>query len=481
MTYTSIEFFIFVIITCFVYYLTGHLLKGRFQWCVLLAGSAYFYSLLIRNTSSLLILFSSILVSYIGGIAVQKNWKELTRRIILTLSIVCVLCPFVLIKFNGTLIDFPSSIAVPVGISFYSLQLISYICDCFRKKIVAQTNFPKHMLFTIFFPHIIQGPIPRYDSLGKQLFARHTYNSETFMHGIQKIIYGMFLKFMIADKAAVFVNHVFDGYDMYVGGYVIVAAVLYSFQLYTDFYSCTLISQGTALLFGIHLSDNFKHPYFSTSVKEFWRRWHISLSTWLKDYVYIPLGGARKGKARRYLNILITFLISGLWHGSSMNFIVWGGIHALYQIIEECTKGIENKLYPKMGISQDSLAYRIIKNVTTFSLVTIAWIIFRAKSLTVGIRMIKNMFGYYNPWSMFGMELFGAGLDYYDFSVLQTCIVVLVAVSYLQEKGISLHTWFQKQHLIIRWFLYILVIVFIWIFGSYGYGFNAQDFIYGGF
>ena len=481
MNYTTIEFYIFIIIVCFIYYLAGLLFKGRFQWCVLLAGSVYFYFQVVKDTGSLCLLSFSIIVSYVSGLVCQKELNRLFRRAVFLAGIVLTVFPLLLIKFNGTWINVKSNIVPPIGISFYTLQLIAYICDCYRRTIAAQTNFLKHVLFTIFFPHIIQGPIPKYDKLSEQLFSFHSYNSDLFMHGVQKIIYGFFLKLMIADKAAIFVNNVFDGKIEFVGGYIIIAAILYSFQLYTDFYSCTLLSQGVALMFGIHLSENFRHPYFALSIKDFWRRWHISLSTWLRDYIYIPLGGGHEGKFRKYLNICITFLISGLWHGNTMQFLVWGGMHAVYQIMGECAKEAENKIYRKIGIGQKSAAYRIMKTVTTFSLVTLAWIIFRAKSLTAGIVMIKNMFSYYNPWALFGMELFDAGLDRFDFVVLQNSILVLFVISYLQEKGISLHVWLQKQHLIIRWCIYIIGIVSIWIFGTYGYGFNAQDFIYGGF
>lgn len=481
MNYTTIEFYIFLIIVCLIYYLVGILFSGRFQWCVLLAGSIYFYYQVVKDNSSFIFLSLSIIVSYAGGLLCQKELRKPLKRVVFVLSIVLVVSPLLLIKLNGARISFKTNIIAPIGISYYTLQLIAYICDCYRKDVAAQTNLLKHVLFTIFFPHIIQGPIPKYERLREQLFSHHSYDSDLFMHGIQKIIYGFFLKLMIADKAAVFVNYVFDGKNVLVGGYIFIAAILYSFQLYTDFYSCTLLSQGAALMFGISLSENFKHPYFSLSIKDFWRRWHVSLSTWLRDYIYIPLGGGKRGKLRKYINIFITFSISGLWHGNSMQFFVWGGMHALYQVIGECTKETKEKIYQKLGIRQNSVAYRVIRIVTTFSLVTIAWIIFRAKSLKAGLIMIRNVFGYYNPWTIFGVELFDAGLDYYDFDVLRTCIVALIGISYLQERGISLHKWLQEQHLVIRWCIYIIVIVSIWVFGTYGYGFNAQDFIYGGF
>lgn len=481
MSYVAIEFFVFVIIVCLLYYVVGLLFKGRFQWCVLLAGSIFFYALSIKSIRSLLVLAIPIIVSYVGGRILQREWKNnSSKKILLFFSIFLVLAPLLIVKVSDTLPIFHKSIIGPIGISFYTLQLIAYLCDCYKQKIVAQINPLKHILFVIFFPYIMQGPITRYEEMGVQLFQGHRYHSDTFMHGIQKILFGVFLKLMIADKAALFINNVFDGSGAFVGGFIFIATLLYSIQLYTDFYSCTLICQGVALTLGIKLPENFNHPYLSTSIKDFWRRWHISLGSWLRDYVYIPLGGSRKGKARKYLNIMITFLLCGFWHGNALQYIVWGGIHASFLIIGDCLSGIKEKAYLKIGIKPDSVAYKLVKWVGTFILVSIPRIIFRAKDLETGIMIIRNMFRY-NPWSVFGLQLFDAGLDYRDFGILLLSLIALFVISYLQERGVSLHQWLQRQHLIIRWCIYIFVIVSFWVFGTYGFGFNAQDFIYGGF
>ncbi len=482
MSYLALEFYIFVIIACLAYYAVGAIFKGRFQWCVLLAGSVFFYALVIRDAGSVAWLALPVAVSYAGGIAAHKyGERPRLKKIITAVSVILAAAPLITIKLNGTLFDLKTNPVAPIGLSFFTLQLIAYTADCGSGKIVPQKNPLKHLLFSTFFPYIIQGPIPRYEFMKDQLFGSHRYDSEKVMHGVQKIIFGFFLKYMIADKAAGFVSLVFDGDGSMVGSCIILAAVLYAFQLYTDFYSCTLICQGVALLFGIRLPENFGRPYLSLSIKDFWRRWHISLSTWLRDYIYIPLGGSRKGRARKYVNLIVTFLVSGFWHGNYLQFIVWGGVHAIYQMIGDCTHAVKEKAYEAAGVARDSMLYKSVKRLGTFILVTAAWILFRAKDLETGIRLIRDAFRYYNPWRIFGARFFELGMDYREFGLLGLSLLILGAVSRAQEKGVSLHERFREQHLIIRWAVYICAIVFIWVFGTYGFGFNAQDFIYGGF
>lgn len=370
---------------------------------------------------------------------------------------------------------------IPVGLSFYSMQVIAYLVDIYRGKSEPQKNIFKYGLFISFFPIVIQGPISRYDQLGEQLFQGHSYDNKRFMGGVQLIIWGFFLKYLIADKASVFVNAVFNNYSAYSGMFIFIAAVLYSIQLYTDFWSCVTMSQGVAELFGIEIIDNFNHPYFSTSIKEFWRRWHISLSSWLRDYVYIPLGGNRKGKLRKNINLVITFAVSGLWHGGSWRYLCWGLMHAGYQIAGDILNGPKNFIFNRISLYEGTRTRKFIETIITSFLVMIAWIIFRAESLKAGLKMIISMFTKWNPWILFDNSLFRLGLSQKEFEVLFLAIILLIIVSALQEKGIKLREWFSKQNTAIRWIIYLCAIWSIWIFGTYGFGFNAADFIYGGF
>ncbi len=372
------------------------------------------------------------------------------------------------------------SLIVPIGLSFYSLQLIAYLVDIYKGKIKAQTNLFRFYVFSSFFPQIIQGPIPRYEQLEADLEKEHTFDSDEFVKGFMLIIWGFFLKYMIADKAGVFVDNVFDNYNLYSGAYILTAGILYSFQLYADFMSCTTISQGVAEVFGIHLPDNFNHPYFSDSIRDFWRRWHMSFSFWLRDYIYIPLGGNRKGILRKYLNVIITFAVSGLWHGGSYKFIAWGLLHAFYQVYETATDKFRNKLYVAFNMPKSSKFRKVFRSVWTFIWVMFGWIIFRADSLMHGLSMIKRIFVSFDPWTFTGDRLMGLGLDWKDWMVLILSLIILLYVSIKQEK-MNIRDRILKMRLLVRWAIYITAIVVVMVYGSYGMGFEAKDFIYGGF
>ncbi|WP_168356746.1 MBOAT family O-acyltransferase [Petralouisia muris] len=286
---------------------------------------------------------------------------------------------------------------------------------------------------------------------------------------------------MIADKSAIVVNTVFDSPEKYAGCYVLVAGILYSIELYADFLSCVTISQGVAKLFGIDLVNNFMQPYFSTSTKEFWRRWHISFSEWLRDYVYIPLGGSRKGKIPQYSNLILTFAVSGVWHGSGYKYLFWGLLHAAYQIVGNVTFGVKEKIYDFLKLSKQSGTRKMLQRMGCFFWVMLAWIIFRANNLKTGLQMIKSMFVIHNPWIFFNDELFSLGLEWKEWRVLLISIIILIYVSSRQESGLYLSEIILSRSIYVRWLLYVSIILSIMVFGTYGYGFDVHDFIYGGF
>lgn len=289
------------------------------------------------------------------------------------------------------------------------------------------------------------------------------------------------MKLMIADKTAIVVNEIFDNYYSYSGCDYLVAGVLYSVQLYADFLSCTSFAQGISALFGIKLSDNFKHPYFSISIKDFWRRWHITFSEWLRDYIYIPLGGNRKGRVRQKLNLIIVFAVSGLWHGPGVNYLCWGLMHGIYQIVGSATYYFRERVYQVLHIEEGNVIKKYNKIIWTFIFVMFAWIIFRAENLTIGIHMIRSIFNTHNIWALFDDSLLTLGLSWKEYVILGISIWIMKKVSSLQESGICIRDYILSQHIILRWIIYILAIAAIVTFGSYGYGFDQQAFIYGGF
>lgn len=457
----------------------------RLRWVVLLAGSAAFYILL--SGEGFPVLLFTLLLSYGAGLLLaflkERTQKPvLLQRIVLAVSIFLVMAPWFVIKNGSFLLGHTNwGLIVPLGISFYTLQIVSYLADVHSGRISAQKNPARYALFVLFFPQIVQGPIPRYAQLADQLYEGHLFDEKQFVKGMQLILWGFFLKFLIADRASIVVNVIFENPSQYQGSYVLVAAVLYSIELYADFLSCVTLSQGIAGLFGIGLTDNFLRPYFATSVNDFWRRWHISLSTWLRDYIYIPLGGSRKGKLRKYGNLIITFSFSGIWHGSGYKYLFWGMIYAVFQIVGELTAPIKRKCYQLFRLSEGSGMRRLIQCLGVFIWVTLAQIIFRADNLRSGLLMIKNLFSIWNPWILVDGSLLRLGLSGKEWFVLFLSVLTLFLVDCLQEKGCCIRDGILEKAVYVRWALYIAAILGIMIFGVYGYGYQTQDFIYGGF
>ena len=502
MSYTSIGYYLLLAVILLAYYIV----PGRIRWTVLLAGSLYFYWLLTGSPLLMGAFGAMILISYAFGLLIGRT----RSKIALAAGIILSAAPLVTSKLleiastsipgTGSAQDvlskagpaFPArllsgagllsggGLALPVGASFFTLQMIAYLADVYQGKVSAQKDPFRYALFISFFPQIIQGPIPRYAQLADQLFVPHKLSERNIMKGFHLIVWGFFLKFMIADKAGIIVDTVFSKPEVYKGMYVFVAGCLYSIQLYTDFMSCVFLSRGAARFMGIDVIDNFAQPYLAVSIRDFWRRWHISLSAWLRDYIYIPLGGSRRGKLFKYVNLTLTFIVSGIWHGGSVKFIFWGLLHAFYQIAGEFTIKARDKGYALLRIEKNSYLWHIIKSAGTFLLVMPAWIIFRARDLGTGLRMILSMATVHNYWIFWNNTLYTLGLGWKEWSVLKHSIIVLLAVSCLRTKY-SLSDMIMKQHLIVRWTILIGAILLIMIYGTYGFGYDAKAFIYGGF
>ena len=448
MSYTGLNYYLLTAVTLALY----AALPMRRRWMALLFGSLVFYVLAVREPLRLALFFLSILLSWGFGLLLGKYRERKAASWLLPLSLLLCAAPLLLPKADALLPE------------LWRLEGFRWILP----------------MGLSFFPQILQGPIPRWSELSPQLFEGHEITGKNLLEGLQLVLWGFFLKWMIADKAAIVVNQVFDSFPSYQGVYVFLAGILYSLQLYTDFLACVTLSQGVAQLFGISLTDNFRQPYFSRSIREFWQRWHISLSRWLKDYVYIPLGGNRKGTLRKYVNLLLTFLVSGLWHGGGVKFLVWGLMHAVYQIAASLIQRPRNRLYLALQMPEDSLPRRLLSTLGTCFWVMLAWIVFRADSLAQGLGMLRSLATVWNPWVWFDGSLLELGLPGKEWNVLLLSLAILFAVSVLQRK-LRLRDWINRQHLLIRWSIYLLAILAIYFMGTYGEGFRTQDFIYGAF
>jgi Predicted membrane protein involved in D-alanine export len=372
------------------------------------------------------------------------------------------------------------NLLLPLGISFYTLQVVGYCIDIYRGKYKPEKNIVKYALFVSFFPHILQGPIARYDMLGFQLYKEHNFNSREIKFGLELMIWGFFKKMVIADRAAILVNQVFNNYQDYAGFQILVASVFYTIQLYADFSGCVDIVTGASQIFGIKLSKNFNRPYFAKSIQDFWRRWHISLSSWFRDYLYITLGGNRKGTFCKYCNIIIVFLVSGFWHGVGFHYIIWGFMHGAYQVIGALLMPLRKWFIDKFEIDKTTFSYKLFQVLITFSLINFAWIFFRAESLNIAIKMIKSSFTTFNPWIFFDDSLFLLGLDQKDFHLVIISFLVLLIVSLLQRKY-KLREELEKQNVIFRVGIYVIAVFSVLYFGIYGPEYNASQFIYGQF
>lgn len=478
MTYLSITFYLFVAAAVLLYYI----LPLKYRWLVLLFGSLFFYWRAMGSGAGLAVILVTVMAAYGAGLLLER-WKN---KVILTGAVLLMVLPWLCVKNGNYILEIllhrnAVNWIVPVGISFYTLQVISYLADIYRGRIAAQKNPARFILYVMFFPQIVQGPIPRYDRLAHQLYDGHRFDERTVVGGFYRILWGFFLKLMIANQAARFVDCVYESYQIYVGCYVLVAGILYSIQLYADFAACISISKGVANLFGIELADNFHHPYLAVSVKDFWHRWHMSLSEWLKDYIYIPLGGSRKGRVRTYINLALTFLVSGIWHGAGMRFLVWGMIHAAYQIIGDLTRKIQRKAAKFLRLEESEGAALWIRRGWTFLCVMTAWILFRAESLTKGLKMLWSMFRVRNLWIFTNDSLLTMGLEWKEWVILGASVLILLVVSLKQEQGVSFSELIFRQPLYVRWVLYLAAAFGIMTFGGYGQGYDAQAFIYGGF
>ncbi len=428
------------------------------------------------------------LLSFFGAFAIEKSKKKSTLFIFVGVTAAALLlykcsdfgnvflrkC----LSLSGIDKDFSKmNFPAPLGLSYISFQVISYLADVYKGKVSPQKNFIKHFLYIIFFAKLVAGPIERAGDFFKQLELKAKFDIRNMQIGMLYMLYGFFMKMLLADRAAIFVNAIFDNYEQYSGWILFLAVALYSVQIYADFAGYSLIAFGTAKTLGITINPNFYQPYFSKSVGEFWKRWHISLSSWLKDYIYIPLGGNRKGKARTYVNLAVTFLASGFWHGSSLNFVVWGGLHALYQICGRLLKPLREKIAGWLKLGESSFLIGILQHIFTCVLVSFAWIFFRAKSLKDSLFFIKRLADIKNFFAANVKVLFDSGLNAKEWLVFIIALFVVFAIDFLREKT-DLADNFLKQNSAFKWISTILFALAIIVFGVYGGGYNAADFVY---
>lgn len=478
MLFNSLSFGIFLIIVFILYYLVPH----KYRWCFLLIASYAFYMNLHISYGFLLLMATAL--TYVLALAFEKADTTKSKRLCLLGGIVPLVLMLLFFKTAGPVINrlnslinagrldmqpITVSILLPAGISFYFFQSMGYLIDVYRGKIKAERHFGYYALFVSFFPQLLAGPIGRADSLLPQYKKERPFVYENVTYGLKLMTWGYFKKLVIADVFAGVVNNVYDHAQSYVGLVFIVTTVMFAIEIYCDFSGYSDIAIGCAKLFGVDLMTNFKSPYFSFSIKEFWSRWHISLSTWFRDYVYIPLGGNRVPKWRHCLNLMITFLISGFWHGSSLTYIVWGGLHGLLQIIETF-------IYPK---TRNGVEVKRRKHFwqlpVTFILVCFTWIFFRADSMQDAVWIISKLFwDASRPLSYIQTCINCLGVTLVAAIGMFLSVTILIAYDYAALKR-DVIAALSRRKAFVRWPVYVFFLLIIALFAPKGV---ATEFIY---
>ncbi|MBR5419796.1 MAG: MBOAT family protein [Lachnospiraceae bacterium] len=491
MLFNSLPFLIFFPIVILLYYIMPAKLR-RF-W--LLAASYFFY--MSWNPAYVLLILFSTVATYTAGRLMERREDKAYRKRVLAAVIIMNLAllfffkyfDFALSNLNHVLgifhlkkLESPFSLLLPVGISFYTFQSLGYAIDVYRGTVSAEKDFIDYALFVSFFPQLVAGPIERSKNLlsqVKEVSKRRLWNYDGMVSGFGMMLWGFFMKMCIADRVALLVDTVFNNIHAIGTFEALAGAAGFSVQIYADFAGYSAIAIGAARMMGFTLMENFNCPYFAESIAEFWRRWHISLSGWFRDYLYIPLGGNRKGKFRKYVNIMIVFLVSGLWHGSAWAFVLWGGLHGLYQIIGELTLPLRDKLHELLKTDRESFSFHLGKKVLTAVLAGLAWIFFRTRSLRLGLLFIRRMICHYDPWVLFDDSMYSWGLDFREVGILVFGVLLLFFVSLVREKkGCDIGNWLLTQGLVFRWLVFLGLITAVVVWGEYGIDFDSAQFIY---
>lgn len=450
------------------------------------------------NPKYIVLLITSTIITYLSGLLISSANKiqdEKRSSAVKKLCLVLGICAnlsilfffkyynFFTTSFAGALsylhikVQFPhNDFLLPVGISFYTFQALSYIIDVYRKDVNVEKNLGKLSLYISFFPQLLSGPISKSKNMLFQYEEKHYFDYDRVKNGMLLILWGLFQKTIIADRLAVIANTVFSKPGSYKGFEVIIASLIYTFQIYIDFSSYSDMAIGSAEVMGFRLPQNFERPYFSKSIREFWKRWHITLGAWFMDYLYIPLGGNRCSKLRNYINLMIVFLLCGLWHGASITFVIWGALHGIYQVIGKMLRPIKKSILKSLKINTSLFIYKLYQVIVTFILVDFAWIFFKASTLYDAVTIIKNMF-YFNPWVFNNGALYDMGLSQKNFIVAIIGIAFILIINLIQRNR-NIRDELAKKNIVIRWFVYLTAVTVILVFGFYGPGFNPQKFIY---
>jgi len=468
MLFNTISFVIFLPIVIILYFLLPH----KYRWILLLAASYFFY--MSWKLEYIVLIVFSTLIDYISGIQMEKYKSKSKRLPFLILSLITNLgllfffkyFNFVSENFNNLFHYYSISTEIPlmnfllpVGISFYTFQTLSYSIDVYYGRQKAEKHLGYFALYVSFFPQLVAGPIERFSQLTPQLKAKHDFSYKNLINGLRLIVYGLFIKMVIADNLSKIVDQIYASPEKFNSLDILTGISFYSFQIYSDFYGYSIIAIGSALIMGIKLMDNFKTPYMSKNIAEFWQRWHISLSTWFRDYLYLPMGGNRVTQKKWVFNIFVVFIVSGIWHGANWTFIIWGALYGVVYMLET----LVNKAFKiKKEYKPYSLTH-ILLALKTFVFVTIIWVFFRSQSFNEAILIFKNILTNYN-----------VNIDMLNIPVTTWTFLVFFIISDIVLYNSRFDKWINNIPLLPRWLIYSLLIFSIIVFA----GVDNFSFIY---
>jgi D-alanyl-lipoteichoic acid acyltransferase DltB (MBOAT superfamily) len=485
MLFNSLEFLVYFPVVVLVYFW----LPFRYRWAWLLAASCLFYMAFIPVY--ILILFFTIIIDYYAGLYIERA-RGKDRKRLLAVSIIANVGVLAVFKyynflndnlnflFTGFALENPVpylNIILPIGLSFHTFQAMSYTIEVYRGTQPAERHLGYYSLYVMYFPQLVAGPIERPQNVLPQFHQPHDLDYCRTLDGLKRMTWGMFKKVVVADNLAVMVNNVYNHPTDYQGVSLLIATVFFAFQIYCDFSGYSDIAIGASHIMGIRLMENFNRPYYAKSIGEFWRRWHISLSTWFRDYLYIPLGGNRVSVPRQYFNLFFIFMVSGIWHGANWTFVIWGALHGFYQIFGRLTKTYRDAFNARTGLTRLPGLLKLLRVGSTFLLVAFAWIFFRANSVTDAFYIVENLFTGLGNWR----EAFGSQREHVlfldapprIFFIGLLSVGPMEAVHLVQRHG-SVTEALARKPVWVRWPVYYGAVLLILLLGNFG----SSQFIY---